>query len=293
MIGYYKGEPSEYVFRYTRGRLVAEGRGLSFFFRTRTTTISSIPANTLEMDFVFNEITANFQAVTVQGLVTYRIADPRKVASLLNFTVDPVTKRPRTTDPAKMAGRLVNLVQESTRAEIQQLALEDVLRARVDLARAILRRVQADAEAAVLGVEVANVFLTAVRPTPEVAKALEAGYRETLLKRADQAIYDRRATAVEQERKIRENELETDITLEREREALVQLRVANAAKEAEAEATAIEARIGPWRTMDPRVVMALALKGLGDNAAKIGTLMITPDLLSQVFKDAARASDGS
>jgi hypothetical protein len=117
---------------------------------------------------------------------------------------------------------------------------------------------------------------------------LEANYRESLLKRADQAIYDRRAAAVEQERKIRENELSTDITLERERERLVELKAANLQKEADAEAKAIEAKMGPYRTMDPHVLIAWGLKALGENAAKIGNLTLTPDLISELLRATRR-----
>ena len=283
MFGYYKGEPTEYVIRYVRGRLVGEGRGLSFFYYARTTAIASIPMNTQDADFVFNEITTNFQAVTVQGQITYRITEPKKVAALLDHLVHPRTKSFRSRDPAKLAVRIINLVQEATRAEIQRLPLEDALRLRADVARSITARLRASPDLGSLGVEILNVFVTAVRPTPEVAKALEADYRETLLKKADQAIYTRRAAAVEEERKIRENELGTDIALEQERITLVDLKVANQAKEAEADAKALEARLGPYRTIDPRVITALGLKSLGENATKIGTLTITPDLLSALL----------
>jgi len=55
--------------------------------------------------------------------------------------------------------------------------------------------------------------LVAAKPTPEVAKALEAEYCETLLCEADMAISARRATAVEEEWKIKGNELNTKIAL--------------------------------------------------------------------------------
>ncbi len=288
MFGYYRGEPGEYVIEYVRGRAVREGRGLSFYYLSRVTTIASVPMNTQDVDFVFNEITANFQAVTVQGQATYRITDPKRIAGLLNHLVEPHSKMYKSRDPPKLAGRVINLVQETTRAEIQRLPLEDALRARAELARAITDRMRASRDLAALGVEMMNVFITAVRPTPEVAKALEADYREILLRKADEAIYTRRASAVEQERKIRENELGTDIALEEERERLVELKAENIEKEAEAEAKALEAKLGPYRTVDPRVLLALGLKALGENAGKIENLMITPDLLSTLLGGTAR-----
>jgi hypothetical protein len=83
------------------------------------------------------------------------------------------------------------------------------------------------------GAQLLNVHFVAAKPTPEVAKALEADYRETLLRKADMAISARRAAAVEEERKIKENELNTEITLEEQRRRLIDLQGENGLREAE------------------------------------------------------------
>lgn len=284
MLGYYKGEPNEYVMKFVKGQVVLKGRGRSFFYSSRWTTIVSVPMNTMDVDFIFNEITGSFQSVTVQGQITYRIVNPTKVAAILDFSIDPQSRHFLSKDPAKIGVRLINLAQEATRAEIQKMDLEDILRKGAELADSIISRMRQDLEVDALGVEVIDVFLVSVKPTPEVAKALEAGYRETLLKNADQAIYDRRAVAVEQERKIRENELDTDIALERERETLVDLKAANLEKEAEAEGKALGAKLAPYARVGPRVLTALGLKAFGENAEKVGTLVITPELLQVLLK---------
>ena len=284
MISYFKGDPSAHVMQYVRGRIVREGPGHSFYYWTRTTSVVSVPLNTADADFVFNEITANFQSVTVQGQATYRIVDPKKAASLLNYTIHPRTKTFVTNDPPKLGARVTNLVQEVMRTEIQMLSLEDNLRKGADLARSTLDRLQKSPDLDALGVVVLTVSLTAVKPTPEVAKALEADYREALLKKADNAIYDRRAVAVEQERRIQENQMATDIALEKEREQLVGLKASNMMKEAEAEAKAIGAKLAPYQKMDPSLITAMGIMSLGENAAKIGNLTITPDLLSELLK---------
>lgn len=38
--------------------------------------------------FIFEEVTADYQTVTIQGQITYRIIDHRKIADLLNYTLD-------------------------------------------------------------------------------------------------------------------------------------------------------------------------------------------------------------
>ena len=62
--------------------------------------------------------------------------------------------------------------------------------------------------------EIVGFSVLAVKPTPETARALEAEAREQLLKEADEAIYRRRNSAVEQERAIKENELNTENAIE-------------------------------------------------------------------------------
>ena len=74
--------------------------------------------------------------------------------------------------------------------------------------------------------------MVSAKPTPEVARALEATYRETLLRQADEATYARRAAAIEEERKIKESELATDIALEERRRNLIELESENELAEA-------------------------------------------------------------
>ena len=67
-----------------------------------------------------------------------------------------------------------------------------------------------------LGVEILALSILSIKATPEMAKALQADAREKLLQKADEAIYARRNTAVELERQIKENELNTEIAVRAE-----------------------------------------------------------------------------
>jgi regulator of protease activity HflC (stomatin/prohibitin superfamily) len=284
MVKYYKGIPTEFVQKYVSGKITREGRGLSFFYWPSITTIISVPVKTFDVDFIFREISGNFQAVTVQGQITYRIVKPTKLASILNFSIDPRSKNYLSRDPKKLPVRIINIVHDAIRAEIERQHLEELLHKGADLANSVLLKIKNEPEVEALGTQIMNIFVTTIKPTPEVSKALEADYRETLLKKADSAIYDRRAYAVEQERKIQENELDTDIKLESEREKLVDLKAANLKKEAEADGIALEVRLAPYKNMDPRTLTALGLNAIGENAEKIGTLTITPDLLTELLR---------
>jgi hypothetical protein len=94
---------------------------------------------------------------------------------------------------------------------------------------------------------VVGVRVVALRPEPEVEKAMRTPTREQVQQQADKATFECRAVAVERERAIGENELQTQIELARREEQLVSQRGANARREAEenaaAGAIAAEARL--------------------------------------------------
>jgi hypothetical protein len=283
MFAYFKAEPTEYVLAYSDGRVFQQGAGRAFWYWQPSASIVMMPVSTIDALFALNETTRNFQAVTVQGQVTYRIVDPLALAGLLNFTIDPRTRKYRSDDPAKLEARIVNVLQTYARSELRELSLEDALRAAEPLARATLARMRAEQALTGMGVEAVSLFFTAIKASPEMTKALEAEYREALQKRADQAIYSRRADAVEQERKIKQNELSTAVDLEQRRQELVTLQGENAQRQAAFEAEATRTGLTPYEMLDARLLAALAFRDFAANAQKIGNLTITSEILEQLL----------
>ena len=293
-VRFYKAEPTEYVLVYRGGKVVREGAGIAFFYWQPTSSLVSIPVSTVDANFVFNETTGNFQSVTVQGQLTYRVSDPKTTAKLLNFTIRQLGKKGgvlyNSEDPDKLAQRIINVVQVHTRNELLKLPLEEALKQAEGLARTVLEKIREANVLAEMGVECMSVFFTAIKPIPEMAKALEAEYREGLQKRADEAIYARRAAGVEQERKIKENELDTAVTLEQQKKELVELQGANIRKQAEDEAHATRVKFAAYKEVDPKALLALGFMNMGTNAEKIGNLTITPDLLATILNSASKGS---
>jgi regulator of protease activity HflC (stomatin/prohibitin superfamily) len=294
LIGYFKGQPTEYVIKYSSGRVAREGQGLAFFYLKYNTQVVAVPTSSMDANLVFNEVTSNFQAVTIQGQFTYRIHNPRRAAELLNFSMDPATHLHVSNDPDRLAQRITNIIQMETRTEIQKRSLEEVLSQYESIAARVQDRVKSSALLDPLGVELLSVYFVAAKPTPEVAKALEADYRETLLRKADMAISARRAAAVEEERKIKENELNTEITLEQQRRQLIDLQGSNALQEAtnHGKAAEEEARyrtrakqmeLELYAALDPKKILALAMSELGQNAGRIGNLTITSEMLAALL----------
>jgi regulator of protease activity HflC (stomatin/prohibitin superfamily) len=284
LIGYFKAEPTDYILAYSNGKVSRQGAGQAFWYWEPSTSIVRIPVATIDALFVLNEITRDFQTVTVQGQVTYRITAPATLAGLLNFTINPKTRQYLSDDPTKLQQRIINLVQMYTRQNLSQLGLEEALRSADTLARIVLGAVQEEPALSELGVACLSLFFTTIRPAPEVAKALEAEQREALQRRADEAIYSRRAEAVAQERKIKQNELSTNIELEQRRQELVTLQGANIRQEAEIEAEVVRMKLAPYDNVPPQRLLALAMRDFAANADKIGNLTITSEILEQLLQ---------
>src|SRR5260370_11099469 len=203
-----KTEPTQYVIQYRNRRPVREGAGLAFWYFAPSTSMIVVPTASVNEPFIFPEITSDFQEVTIQGQITYRVTDPRRTAALLNFTFGPKGTYV-SEDPKKLSQRLINQVQVAMRAEAQALSLKQVLASGEPLVERVAGLLQDHPTVKTLGLELLGLSLLAVKPRPETAKALEAEAREALC--ADEAIYTRRNAAVEQERTIKENELATEI----------------------------------------------------------------------------------
>jgi regulator of protease activity HflC (stomatin/prohibitin superfamily) len=294
MIPYFKGQPTDYILRYSGGRLRNSGQGLAFFYWRYNTQIVAVPTQSQDASFVFNELTSDFQEVTLQGQITFRIIDPKLTAELFNFTIDPTRYCYLSEDHDKLGKRITNLVQLETRVEVSQRTLQDCLRDASRLSQVVLDKLRSGSLLANLGVEMLSADFLSVRPRPEVGKALEAELREALLRKADEAIYARRAAVVDEEKHIKEKELASDKTLEEQRKELIALQGANALADAEnqakvreisaeAEAKAAEMQMVVFKDMDPRKLLAYAIKEMSQ--ANIGQLTFTTEVLANLLQE--------
>ncbi len=312
-IRYMKAAPTTYILRYGGGVLKEEGPGLSFWYYAPTSVIAAVPLGSVEVPFAFSEVAADFQPVTIQGQITYRVADPRRIAGLLDFTIGP-TGAYVSDDPATLSDRLLPAAQVLARGVTQRHPLREILTRSDALVAEVLPALRKDPAVALLGIEILGFAILSIKPTPEMSRALEAEAREALQRKADDAIYLRRNNAVEQERVIKENELATEIAVEEKkrqvretqmaaeiaveerRKTLIETRVENERKDADSRAYSLEATLKPvrgmdWRTLmavaagggDPRLMIAVAFRELAENAQKIGELNMTPDLLKSLI----------
>jgi regulator of protease activity HflC (stomatin/prohibitin superfamily) len=240
-VRYLKSNPTTYVLHYSRGILQHEGPGISFLYFAPSSNLVAIPLASQDAPFFFEEVTQDYQSVTIQGQVTYRVTDPHRLAELFDLSVDHELDF-LGDDFQKLEERLVHTTQVLTRTQGQGQTLEQVLASSDVLSRSVLQSLTEAESVKAVGVEILDLVILAIKPTPDTARALEAEAREGLLRLSDEAVYARRNAAVEQERLIRESELNTQIAVE-EKKRLVRE------------------------------------KQMAENADKIGTLNISPELL--------------
>lgn len=281
-----------YVVHFKHGKIKREGKGLSFYYFAPSSSISAIPLGSRDIQFIFNETTRDFQTVSIQGQITYKIENPKQLAELLDFTLGR-NQQYKEDSFEKLNQRLNNEAQTSTTSFIQGLDLKEAIRSANEIEGKIFQGLQESGAVKLLGVEILSVDVLGVKPTPEMSKALETETREALQKEADQAIYERRNFAVEQERKIKESELNTeiavqekkkqiqekhaeikireeentrklremrmqaDISVEEQRKQLILMKVENDKKEADAKGYMLGKTLEPYKNIDWKTLMAI------------------------------------
>lgn len=221
-IRFIKFQPGDYVLKYKNGKIVKEGKGISFYYFAPTTSIVVVPIASVDAPFIFEEVTEDFQNVSVQGQITFRITDQKKIAGLLNYTLDIRGKGYASDDPKKLQQRIINHVRVLTKKSLEKLCLKDAVKSSERLAREILEDIRKSEEMGSIGIEILGLSILAVLPNKETSRALEAQAREQILKNADDAIYERRNASIEQERRIKENEFNTEIAIETKKKQVME-----------------------------------------------------------------------
>ena len=107
-----RGAPITHVRHLDHDRLVHAGTGQSFWFWPPNAALSEIPIDDRELPPLFHARTADFQDVTVQTTVTFRITDPALAASHSDFSIDPDSGRWRSTPLQQVTNLLTEAAQQ-------------------------------------------------------------------------------------------------------------------------------------------------------------------------------------
>jgi regulator of protease activity HflC (stomatin/prohibitin superfamily) len=304
-----RSEASAHVLMYRKGRLARSGRGLAFWFNPDGASIAELPMDDRDLPFLFKGRSRDFQEITVQGMIVWRVADPEKLAARVDFSID-LWKGAHLGQPLdQIATLLTGLSQQLSTQHLAELDVAGLLAAGVEPLKARMEAGLVGSERlAAMGVEVVAVRVADVSPSSELKRALQTPTFERLQQSADQATFERRALAVEKERAIAENELQSQIELARRQKELIATEDENARNRATGEAAALgiaadaearrirtveqaqadmeQARLEIYRALPPAVLMGLAARDFAGKLEKIEHLTVTPDMLTSLLGDA-------
>lgn len=314
-----RAEPSRHVLYWRKGQLKKSARGLAIWFQPLSASIAELPCDNRELPFVFHARSEDYQDVTVQGVVTWRVADPELLAERLDFSLD--------LSSGKWLEKPLDQIAEMLTGQAQQFAWSYLVHQSVrvllaDGVEAIRDRISSGLKESSalpsMGIEVVEVVVSRITPTSELEKAMQTPALEAIQQAADEATFERRALAVEKERAIQENELQNQIELSSREAELILQRGQNdqrAAKEAaeskriESEAAAARTRLDSetradsivkveaaridaerermeiYKDLEPKVMLGLAAREFASKLQKVEHLNLTPDLLGSLFAD--------
>lgn len=305
-IKYKKFEPTEYVMKVKGGKIVQKGLGLSFFYNTMTTSMMVVPTTAFDAGFAFDYImTSDFQNVGVQGDISYIIKDYERAAGMVDFSYrdsDNANREALSEAKQKMAKRIMNLAKVYVTKFISTKPVREAIVSGDALAADLRENLKADETMLEFGLELVSVSILGIMAKADTQKALEAATREEILKLQDDAVYKRRNAAIEQERMVKENELNTEIKiaekqkekrkkemetkylvqekqaeldakkladsirLEEENQRLVDLQTENEKKKSDAKAYDSEVLLRTFAGIDAEILKALMTSGMDSKA---------------------------
>src|SRR5215470_6223049 len=160
-----RGAPTTWVRHYVRGKVRHEGIGQSFWYRPLTAVLSEVPVDDRELPLLFHARTSDYADVTVQATVSYRIADPARAATRLDFSIDADKGIWRATPLDQIATLLAELAQQPALDLLARMPLTEALTGGTALVRdAVSTALGADTRLAETGVGVVSARVVAIRP---------------------------------------------------------------------------------------------------------------------------------
>ena len=321
IVNHFRANTGTHVLHYVNGKLKNHGRAASFWFKPLNASLATIPIDDKNLSFIFRGRSKDFQELSVQGVITYRIYEPQLLAERVDFSID-LAKGNYLGEPLEELSLLITqLSQQFALDYLNRINLKDTLTEGIENIRQhILQSLKAEKSLSDMGIEIVSVRVSAVKPSSDVERALQMPTHEAIQQQADEATFSRRAQAVEKERAIAENELQNRIALAQQEEALIEQQGQNARQQAEELALAakieeeskaerlqisssakadskrlsdeaynigVKAKMDIYENMSKESLMAVAFLRLAEDL-NVEQLNITPDLLA-TFKDIGKS----
>lgn len=302
-----RADVSSHIQHFKKGKLVNAGRGLSFWFLPSGASITETPMDDRELPFLVKAQSADFQDLTSQGTILWRVSDPEKLADRIDFTID-LKSGHYVAGPVQQIGNvLVGLVQQFTAQFLRTQDVRSLLQGGpVPLQAQVIQDLEVGQKLAGMGLELIDLTFSSLRPSAELERALQTPTFEALQQKADEATFERRAMAVEKERAIAENTMQNEIEMAAQKRSLIEKEDENARLRAiaaaetsritaesraqntklleDAKVSSEKDRMDVFANLDPSIIMALAAREFAAKLNKIDTLNVTPDMLSNLME---------
>ena len=317
-LNHLRSDPTSFVLKLKDGQVTKSGAGVSFWFRPSTAALAEVPLEDREQVLQFTARTSDFQVVSVQATVTYRVVDPAVAATRIDFGIDPRTGDWNARPLERLGGLLTELAQQPALDHLAGTSLTDALAHGIAPVRQrVADELAGDQRLVERGLAVTDVRVVAIRAEADLERALQTPTREAVQQQADRATFERRAVAGETERAIAETELTNQIELARREEELVTQRGQNERRRAteqaeadritaaaraeregllaraeadrartvgEAKAAAEAAAFASYAEIDQGRILAIAARVLAANLPPLTHLSLTPDLLAPLLE---------
>lgn len=290
---YIKSRPTDYMILYRGGRVRRQGVGLTGFVYVPFATAAAVPTDARDEIFAVEAMTVDYQTITIQGLISFRVKDPAVAAKQQDFSIDLVTGVHRAEPMKQIVERLRAIAQTACRDALVRSTLDAALNKSDELSQIIMRGIGDDKRLASDGIAVDRVLVLALKPTPEIKKALEANLREQLLRQADAAMFERRRAATTDEhdlklreeankRELAERALANEQALEAERRKVAEASAETRKVEASAEAEAARIKLKPWVEIEPSHIYAMAFRNWAERDNTLTSLSLGGDALERL-----------
>lgn len=308
-----RSDAGTHVLRYHNGRREASGRGLAFWFVPYSASIAELPCDDRDLPFTFNTRSSDHQTLLVQGTMIWRVADPESLGDRIDFSIDLKNGRHLGEPIDQIANLLTGMVQQFATGYLEGTPVHTVLASGVKpLQSSIEEGLLGSKHLDAMGIEVVSIRIAAVSPTSELRRAIQTPTFEHLQQQADEATFQRRAMAVEKERAIAENELQSQIELAKRQMLLIEQEDQNERQKAEALSAAAKIRadsdasrirtveqarvdmertqVEIYRDLAPPAMLGLAAREFAGKLQKIDNLSITPEMLAGFLRDLTKGT---
>ena len=298
-----RADATSHIQYYRKGHRVISGRGSAFWFRVDGASISEVPMDDRELPFLLLGQSADYQELTVQGDIIWRIADPEVLGDRIDFTINLTTGFHLGQPIDQVNNVVIVLARQFIIAYLKRQGVRELLEHGIaPLQAAIAAGFAEDKTLGSMGLELVSISVADLAPTSELSRALQTPTFESLQQKADEATFARRALAVEKERAIAENELNNKIELAARQKDLIAREDENARHEAESRAAAKRigalaeadriravdqakadmehARMSVYADLPASVLLAIAAQEFAGKLDRIDNLTITPDMLA-------------